>query len=333
MPEKHLLDQQLEASLHGDFELGWKLSQELERLSPYCHRSAFNRAFYEMRRGDLLKGLENLDRGRWEGVFGGPPLPTKKSIYRNEDLRDRHLLICSEGGLGDEIINLRFARDFHERGAKVTITCDPSLASVFARAPGVSAVVGHAAAPHVYHDFWVPGMSAPRVLEYSYEKLHGEPYLTVDPLSRQKWRRVFESRFSKNQRPRIGLRFHGNPRYEHELLRRFNPADLIRAVGPLPWINLQKEESTLGLNTWEDTLAVLEQLDLVVTSCTSIAHASAALGKETWVLTPIMPYYIWALPGERTPWYKSVRLFRQHRFADWSGVFADLTRALEERYS
>jgi hypothetical protein len=326
-----LLDEQVAAGLRGDFTRGWEIAQELERLNPQCNRAAFNRAWYEMRQGNLLKGLSLLDCGRWEKAFGDAPLTTNKPIYRNENLQGKHVLICSEGGYGDEIINVRFALNFHNRGAKVTVTCDQSLKSVFARVPGVSAVVGHKAAPEVYHDFWVPGMSAARVLETEYKDLTGDTYFSVDPAYKAKWAEYFDKSFTKETRPRIGLRFYGNPKFEHEQHRKFPQEGLISTLQGRPWLNLQKEETHLRLETWEDTLAVIDQLDLVITSCTSVAHASAALGKETWVLVPILPYYIWALPGSTSPWYKSVRLFRQEKFGDWTSTFAEIEKALQEK--
>jgi hypothetical protein len=228
--------------------------------------------------------------------------------------------------LGDEIINVRFAADFAARGARVTVTCDPSLKSVFARVPGVAAVVGHKAAPEVHHDFWVPAMSAARVLEKEYADLNGQSYLSVDPTYRQKWRALFRERFTPSARPRVGLRFYGNPKFEHEQHRRFPREALVAATAGMPWFNLQKEDNP-ELATWEDTLAAIDQLDLVITSCTSVAHAAAALGKTTWVIVPILPYYVWALPRETSPWYASVRLFRQETFGDWT---APLQRVQKE---
>lgn len=326
-----LLDEQVAAGLRGNFQRGWEIAEELARKTPDCHRAAFNRAWYEMMRGNLLRGLELLDRGRWERAFGDPPLPTNKPIYRNENLQGKCVLICSEGGYGDEIINVRFAKNFADRGAKVTVTCDNSLKSVFARVPGVSAVVGHKSAPDIYHDFWVPGMSAARVLEVEYGTLSGKAYLSPSPEYMEKWSEFFNKKYAKGQRPRIGLRFYGNPEFEHEQHRKFPKESLLSVVGDRPWVNLQKEETDLPLETWEDTLAVISQLDLVITSCTSVAHVAAAMGKETWVLVPILPYYIWAYPGDKSYWYDSVRLFRQKKFGDWSETFADLVQALKLR--
>ena len=322
-----LLDQQLAAGLRGDFVLGWRLAEELKTRDPHDPRAQFNRAWYEMMRGRLGEGLRLLDSGRWLKVFGDSPLPTNKPIYRDQDLQGRHLLLCAEGGLGDEIINVRFAREFARRGAKVTVTCDPSLKSVFARVPGVSSVVGHKAAPEVYHDFWVPAMSAARVLEHEYDTIENQPYINSSADYVEKWRPKIEEFFG-SQKLRVGLRFYGNPKFEHEQFRRFPPDLLKRAVGTLKWINLQKEETDLNLQTWEDTLAVIDLLDLVITSCTSVAHAAAAMGKMTWVVLPILPYYVWALPGPTSPWYRNVKLFRQKQFGNWEQPFLEIADEL-----
>lgn len=326
-----LLDEQVQAGLRGDFTRGWEIAALLKEQYPHCHRAKFNRAWYEMMRGDLLEGLNLLDSGRWENVFGDKPLPTTKPIYRNEDLKNKKLLMCSEGGLGDEIINARFAKDFADKGAAVTLTCDPAFMSVFARIPGVSSVVAHQSAPHIYHDYWVPAMSAARILEKTYDTLNGTPFLFADPEISKKWQMYFQQRWQNSAPPKIGLRFFGNPKFEHEQHRRFPPNELISALNGKPWVNLQLEETDLPIKNWEDTLAIISQLDLVITSCTSVAHASAALGKETWVIVPILPYYVWAKPGNTSPWYNSVRLFRQQKYGDWQNVFSEIKQALAER--
>lgn len=330
--QKHadLLSEQVEVGLRGDFERGWKIAEELRSMAPHCRRATFNRGWYEMMRGDLLEGFHCLDYGRWEKVFGDQPLPTNKPIFHGEDIRGKHLLMCSEGGLGDEIINVRFAKNFAQLGAKVTVTCDPSLMSVFSRVPGVSSVVAHRAAPDIYHDFWVPAMSAGSVLNITYGSLSGSPYLSMDPEYDKKWKQIVATKFRPGDL-KVGLRFYGNPEFEHEQLRRFPQAELINCLDGQPWVNLQKEETDLPLQSWEDTLGLINQLDVVITSCTSVAHASAALGKETWVLTPVMPYYVWAKPGRDSAWYDSVRLFRQAKFGSWENVFAEVKQALKER--
>ncbi|MBY0414336.1 MAG: hypothetical protein K2Q18_09225, partial [Bdellovibrionales bacterium] len=249
-PYSPLLDEQVAAGLRGDFKRGWEIAEELKRTHPNCNRAKFNRAWYEMMRGDLLTGLELLDYGRWEKSFGDAPLPTSRPIWRNEDLTGKSLLLCSEGGLGDEIINVRFSKEFAEKGARVTVTCDSGLASAFSRIQGVSSVVLHKGAPFVYHDFWVPGMSAARVLGKTYNNLSGQKYLTADPQKVLEWNSILK----KEGSPKIGLRFFGNPKFEHEQHRKFPPERLIESLGKRSWVNLQLEDTKLPLKSWEDTL-------------------------------------------------------------------------------
>lgn len=78
------------------------------------------------------------------------------------------------------------------------------------------------------------------------------------------------------------------------------------------------------MDDWTDTAAEIAKCDLVISSCTSIAHCAAAMGVKTWIITPVMPYYLWAMPGDTSPWYDSVRLFRQEKYSEWDAPFAKL---------
>ena len=127
---------------------------------------------------------------------------------------------------------------------------------------------------------------------------------------------------------RVGIRWSGNPKFEHEQHRRFDPAPLFALQG-VELVSLQKDPTAPvpnhvtvpSLATWEETRDVISGLDLVITSCTSVAHLSGAMGVPTWTIVPILAYYLWALPGDDTPWYNSMRLYRQERAGDWDAPF------------
>lgn len=339
----HLLDQQLNANIRGDFKRGWELSEELWRMDPTDDRTAFNRGWHLLAQGDLQGGMALIDRGRRINVFGSRPLGSVRPPYDPalHDIRGKTVILRSEGGLGDEIINARFANDLAGKGAKVVMSAHTSLAPLFARMPSVSAVAQSGNELGVYHDYWVPAMSAVRITDHTYKTLPGDAYLTADPERISMWGNVV--RGGKDEL-KVGIRWSGNPQFEHEQHRRFPPEPIID-LHTIPGVRLfsfQKDTDTrplppavmdlqLFLASWEDTAGALMNLDLVITSCTSVAHMSAALGIETWILVPILPYYIWALPGETSPWYKSVRLFRQKTFGDWSEPMAAVRAALEER--
>jgi hypothetical protein len=201
------------------------------------------------------------------------------------------------------------------------------LATLFRDMPGVRAVVQHEAAFGIVHDFWVPAMSAVLPLGLEYKDIDGSAYISKPEMP-------------KNKKFRIGLRWQGNPQFEHEQHRQFDPNLLFDAVKgtDAEFISLQRDEGAqlkpkwvkdVTLDHWEDTRMAVASCDLVVTSCTSVAHLSAAMGVKTWIVVPILPYYLWAKPGSKTEWYDSVTLFRQEAYGDWSGPFRKIKQQLE----
>ena len=272
-----------------------------------------------------------MNVGRLIEVFGSPHIGGP--IWKDQPLEGKTVLFRSEGGFGDEIINFRFAKDFKDKGANVVVSAHPGLCPLFAR-HGFTCVTNKTAEQQgVYYDYWVPGMSAAYVLGYEFKDLTGKPYLTAEPKPVVK----------KPDTLKVGLRWSGNPQFEHEQHRKFDPQPLIDLhkipgvscysfqrdgdiINDLPFEDLAPE-----LNSWEDTASYLKAMDIVITSCTSVAHMSAALGVETWVIVPIMPYYIWAVPGEKSAWYENVTIFRQTKYGNWDEPLNAVTEALKKR--
>lgn len=321
---KQLIDFQLEASKRGDFQKAWEIAVQLEKTEPQNNRAAYNRGLHVLMQGKLQKGMELLSRGRFENVFGDarPAVPT--SIWNGQP--NSIVLLYLEGGLGDQIHQMRFVKDIINRGCRVVISCTASLLPMLSKVAGVSAGVTHEAVSGIYHNFWIPGMSAPLVIGMEYENVWGHSYIE-------------RPKISESKKLRIGLRWQGNPNFEHEHNKYFDPTLLFNAVSghDVEYVSLQRDEGSQYrpdwiadsyLNTWEDTQATIANCDLVISSCTSVAHLSAAMGVPTWIVIPILPYYIWATPGEKCPWYDSVKLFRQTKFNDWSEVFKKLSTEL-----
>lgn len=322
---KQPLDLQLEAAKRGDFEKAKAIAAVLEKVEPNNNRAAYNRGLFVLMDGDLQEGMNLLARGRFENVFGDRKPLTPRDIWGGAEKGT--VILYLEGGLGDQIHQVRFAQDIVDRGCKVIVSCHPSLINLFSQLSHVSAVITQEATGSVYHDFWVPGMSAPLSLGIEYKDVLGDAYI-------QKPENLDKKKF------RIGLRWQGNPMFEHDHNKYFDPALLFNAVAghDVEFVSLQRDEGSQhkpdwvaesALNSWEDTQKVVASCDLVISSCTSVAHLSGAMGIPTWVVTPILPYYIWATPGEISPWYDSIRLFRQTKFEDWSEVFAKLSYELD----
>jgi len=324
----HPLDMQLAAGLIGDFEKGEKIAQELAIKEPKNHRAAFNRGWYEMRKGHLLDGMILLNRGRIEKVFGNeaPNVPTPMW----DGQQTGTALLNLEAGLGDQIHGARFARELKRRGNQVIVACSGPLAMVMRNTEGVDMVIQHEAAFGVVHDYWVPSMTASVPLQWQYRDIDGSAYIRKPDVAR-------------GDRLRIGLRWQGNPQFEHEQHRIFPPQFLFNAVKGLDadYVSLQRDEGAehrpswvqqVDLSHWGATAMAVASCDLVVTSCTSVAHLAGAMGIPTWIVVPVLPYYLWAKPGNGTEWYDSVRLFRQKGHEDWISVFNDVKRELRHAY-
>src|SRR3989338_7090270 len=228
-PGIDLLNLQLAAGLRCDFVEGWRLAKILEEERPGDARCAFNRGWYEMMRGDLQKGMELMDLGRTIAVFGSEMLPEGAPPQWNgkDSLAGKTVLLRGEGGFGDEMIHVRFAKDLSARGARVVVSCHKGLMSLFSRVEGVSSVIPHHLIQNTHFDYWVPGMSAARWLGHTFETLPGGKYLSADPEYIKKWQQIFSPSTLLGTTLRVGIRWSGNPKFEHEQHRRFLAEPLI----------------------------------------------------------------------------------------------------------
>jgi hypothetical protein len=337
MPETWL-DLALLLHVQGNIDGTRKAQAEYEKLYPNCPRLRFGRTWFKLYDGDLKGGLEHVEAGRVIGCLGEHDF----SKFRcpkwdgKSDLTNKHVVLYGEGGLGDQIMGLRSAKWLTELGALVTVACSKPLMGLFAAQKKFSVIDGeHAHA--VQTDFWVPMMSGFGMCDRTWETLWTGQYIDT-PVS-DIWERIIP----KSDKLNIGIRWRGNPEFEHEQLRWF-PPELMFQVTKIQGANfwsLQKDEQQTKLpdnvidlepllGNWEQTTAAISQLDLVITSCTSIAHLSAAMNKPTWVVVPVMPYYPWARPGRTSHWYPSVTLFRQRCYNEWSEPFLELEQHLNE---
>lgn len=227
-------------------------------------------------------------------------------------LEGRSILVWGEQGLGDEIMFARFVPELRRRGAaRITLACRGTHHRAFAQLRA-DLLIDHMAerisVPR--HDLWAPLASLPLRLRVTPQSLSGEPYLAAPEGVRRAGG--------------IGLVERGNPRNPHDADRSAPPGALQQAV-----------PTGLPLEPVGDTLASLAQLaelDLLVTVDTSWAHMAGALGIACWLLLPFRNLdWRWLRDGETTPWYGSLRLYRQPAPGDWGSVLDRVRRDLAER--
>jgi hypothetical protein len=268
-----------------------------------------------------------MDRGRQSGVFGNkrPDVPTQAWDGKSKGI----VMLYLEGGLGDQIHQVRFAKLIAQRGCKVVVSCSGALASLFVGVEGVSAVIQHEATFGIYHDYFVQGMSAVVPLGLELDDLSGAPYIA-------------KPKTIKNRKKRIGLRWQGQSKFEHEHHKKFPYELMFHAVKDCDaeFISLQRDEGAdscpawvkqVSLNTWEDTRNAVASCDLVISSCTSVSHLAAAMGVETWVVIPVMGYFMYAMEGDTCPYYDTMKLFRQETFGEWEAPFDHIRNRLGEK--
>jgi hypothetical protein len=356
----HPIDKELSLMLKGEFDEAYQICEELESLGqekildnnnqPHPElwvRHSFNRGWFMLQQGKYQEGSQLLENGRFINVYGNGYLKTAAPIWNpeNHSAEGKTIILSLEGGLGDEIIHVRYAKQFKDKGfVKVYVASSPELVSIFKRIDGVDDVIQRDQAHTVAHDYWIPAFSAGWVLGNTFETIDKGNYLSINSTSSEIWDTII-----KKDKINIGIRWAGNPKFEHQQFRLFPPKFLtnLNNYPELQLYSFQKDNNTIDLPndiidlqhfliSWEDTLAALSKMDLVITSCTSIAHAAAAIGKPTWVIVPILPYHTWAwgAPNSNTsPYYSTVKLYRQKKAKEWEDTFIELYSDLEKKFN
>jgi tetratricopeptide (TPR) repeat protein len=291
--------------------------------------------------GRLTEGWEEYE---WRFRAGAAKLPPcDRPQWNGEPLGGRTLLVRAEQGLGDTIQFCRHVPLLPADGPLI-FEVQPGLRRLMSSLPGtVQFVTVGETLPRF--DLYCPLLSLPRLLGNKGEQV---PYLTAEPDRITQWRDRLGTKGY-----RIGIAWQGNPASAAERgrsvpLHHFLP---LAHVPGVRLISLQKQHGleqlravpaglrieTLGENFDEgpdafiDTAALMQSLDLVVTSDTSVAHLAGALGCPVWVALKHVPDWRWQLEGDKIEWYPTMRLFRQTQRGDWEGVFARIAEQLANR--
>jgi hypothetical protein len=300
-----------------------------------------NLALALLTRGDLHEGLEEYE-WRWRGYQGARLPDLGQPLWDGTPLGDdRTLLLWAEQGLGDTIQFVRYAPLLRRFAGRIVLSCQPSLTQVMASAAGRDAVVpaGGALPPF---DAFVPLMSLMHRLGTRLETIPAAvPYLGADAGRVAALAPRFRGAGFK-----VGLVWSGNPKHGNDRHRSV-PLALLRPLLTVPGARLFSlqvgaraediaAEGLAGVITdlapdladFADTAAAISQLDLVVTVDTSVAHLAGALGRPTWLLLPWTADWRWLAGRPDSPWYPSMRLFRQPRYGAWEPAVEDIVASL-----
>ncbi len=296
------------ALLLGDFERGWR---EYHWRYSLPHTTRIER---------------KVQRPRWDG----------------RRIEGKTLLIHDEQGFGDTFQFIRMVPWAKARGgARLILEIAPELLTLARRTEGFDQLITRGTLPPAF-DVHCEMMSLPMVMGLTLADLPGKiPYLAPDPQRLARWRR----RLAKLPRPLVALVWAGRPEHHNDANRSTALAGLAPLALPgITFLAVQKGPKAaeakapptgmslvpLGdeIRDFEDTTAILAIADLLISVDSSPVHLAGALGRPAWVLLPFVPDWRWLLEREDTPWYPSVKLFRQDRGGDWSGALARAAAAL-----
>lgn len=324
----------------GEARRCFEQAVQLRSQFPEAH---LNLAYSLLAVGEYQRGWEELE-WRWRQQGPSWNRPWSKPRWKGEALERKTILLHAEGGLGNTIQFIRYVPAVARLAGRVVLECQPQLkALLWSALPGIT-LIGQGE-PLPVHDMHAPLMSLPHFLKLPIPNADPVPYLRAQPQRIEQWR----GRLSPHAEFRVGIAWQGNPRYRQDRersipLRHFAPLakvpdvcllSLQRVCGleqtaqnaqAVPLVELGPDLDKEG--AFLDTAAVMMNLDLVITSDTSIAHVAGALGVPVWVVLCATPDWRWMLEREDCPWYPSMRLFRQSTSGEWAGVFERVARRL-----
>jgi tetratricopeptide (TPR) repeat protein len=295
--------------LQGDFEHGWPKYEWRRRARDYQQRA--------------------FQQPDWNGA----------------PVRDKTILLYAEQGLGDSLQFVRYAPLVRRRVGRVVLECQRELLPLLEGAAGIDQVIARGD-PLPSFDVQAPLLSLPGLLGTRLDTIPANvPYLQADTEFLQKWGQELGPR----QHFTIGIAWQGNPKHRADRQRSV-PLAQFEALARLDGVRLVSLQKGPGneqldaiasrfpvvdprdrLSTFLDTAAVIMHLDLVVSVDTAVVHLAGALGAPVWVALPFAPDWRWLLDRDDSPWYPSMRLFRQKQPGQWPEVFERITHELRNK--
>jgi tetratricopeptide (TPR) repeat protein len=311
-------------------------------LAPDFAAAHTHRAIIHLLLGNLGRGFAEYE-WRWKQK-NNQPAQYRQPRWQGASLVGRTILLHAEQGSGDVMQFARYAALVKEYGGTTVLGCHPALARLLSTAPGIDRVVSIGEALPAF-DVQVPVGSLPDVLGTTLPTIPSEvPYLFADPQLSGAWKRemALDGSF------RVGIAWQGNPQNPRDHLRSM-PLSALLPLGHVPGVRLYSLQHGFGseqlaplagtaaivdvgsrCTDYADTAAAMSNLDLVITVDSSLAHLAGALGLPTWVMISKVPDWRWMLDRADSPWYPTMRLFRQREAGDKEDVVQRVRLALIE---
>jgi tetratricopeptide (TPR) repeat protein len=317
--------------------------QRALRIDPDHKSARWNLCFARLMQGDLEGGWRDYDL-RWEQP-GMAPRSFGEPRWDGSSLEGKTILVYAEQGLGDTIQFLRYLPWLEQCGGRVVFECQPQLELLLTGTLGAALVVP-AGAPLPSFDVQIPLLSLPGLFQTTLATIPTPlSCLNPEPALVQRWRQELEPLAGF----KVGIAWQGNPKHPADRFRSASLANF-EALANVPGVQLVSLQKGQGVDqlrslaaqfpvldlserfdvtgAFMDTAAMMKCLDLVVTVDSALAHLAGTLGVPVWVALHIAPDWRWLMERFDSPWYPTMRLFRQSRPGDWREVFERMAVAL-----
>jgi hypothetical protein len=313
---------------------------EALRVEPDSPETHYYRSFVHLSRGNLAEGWRDYE---WRLKCKDYQLrPYDAPTWDGSPLAGRSLMVLAEQGLGDTLHFIRYLDLLKSHGGSVFVDVQAALAPLLKTSGFTGVIARPAELPRC--DYRVPLLSLPQVLGTTLDTIPRRvPYLAADPRLLKLWR----SRVPASEIFKIGIVWQGNSEYMFDHWRSIPLAEFapLSRIAGVQWFSLQKGAAAQqvasaplplvdwapALETFLDTAAAICNLDLVITCDTAVAHLAGGLGLPVWLALPQPAEWRWLTDRSDSPWYPTMRLFRQSRRGDWASVFAEMANQLEQR--
>ncbi|MBW1783334.1 MAG: tetratricopeptide repeat protein [Deltaproteobacteria bacterium] len=325
----------------GQIDRAVEMYDQALKLRPDHVEIRWNRALAVLLQGDLSQGWNEYEvRFQRDDLMTTYPRRFDKPVWNGSPFKGKTLLVHHEQGFGDTIQFVRYLPMVKARGGTVILEVHESLHHLCRDLPGVDQLISPPFTQEldVSFDHYIPLLSLPRIFNTTLETIPADiPYLYADHEIKESWRERLDGTHLA-----IGLVWAGNPGHKDDH-NRSCPLDLFEPLSRIPGVTiygLQKDGcdpsrpllQSLGITNLGESLkdfsvtaGVIANLDLIISVDTAVAHLGGAMGKPVWLLLPFVPDWRWLMKGDDTPWYPTMRLYRQKRPGDWQEVIGRVT--------
>lgn len=343
----------------GNLDLGLQYYQQALKLNPDEAELHRNLGVIYLLQGQFEQGWQEY---RWRWKVGDLHRPFSNiPVWDGSDPDGKSMLLTAEQGLGDTLHFVRFATELRKRGAQTLTYCQAPLVPLLQNSPDLGPIYPNSLHPSGKFHCQCSLLDVADLLKIDDSNIPAnQPYLHSSPQLDAHWKlqvptldassSAGRAEPSDEERLRIGIAWQGNPDHQADAFRSV-PLSEFHELASLPnveLISLQSGYGTEQLADWNgptpivtlgdavdkssgafmDTAAIMKTLDLVITSDTAIAHLAGGLGIRAWVALGYVPDWRWLLSRDDSPWYPTIKLFRQSKIGHWGDVFQRMKNEL-----